>query len=465
MKSYSRILILAAALAASLLVGVATTNAAPTAGSGYLLDSVVLSDSTQSCVAHGAGGVFVGVGPGFTGGAQDVLFVDSAGNERTVLAGLNSIGDCVYDRAANILYVTDNGGEVGTTGDTVFFVPDASVATDVAALGAELVPSGSIPGAASIVLDRLGDVLVANSTGGGSGSVLRISGGVMTEFISGGFDFTAGLAFDGDDLLVAESIEPSFENMISRFDADGNFVEVVLGPSASIGSFDLENVFDGRIAVTGAASGEIALLDTADGTTETLGAGFGFTAGVDYDPLTGRIAALSSTFTGAAEDSSIFELTPVSRGGGRPSTDCIAEYTGATPSPKKPGAARKFAFCRDGAPCDSDGEVNDVCQFPFGVCFDVTDTRLAECTPSTTSSFELLTAKPDGALPTTWLADVAAALPTTEPICVLSDGVSVSLKVNGDKRKRSKAVIKYRAVSTTSQRDKDKVKLVCRPAL
>ena len=102
---------------------------------GYIHSFLTLPDTTQACVASARGGTFVGMGPGFTAAGQSIVFVDGAGAVRTVVSGFNSIGDCAYDAAADVLYITDNGLEAAgaVTGDTIFAVADASAAEGLSA--------------------------------------------------------------------------------------------------------------------------------------------------------------------------------------------------------------------------------------------------------------------------------------------------------------------------------------------
>ena len=59
--------------------------------------------------------------------------------ETVVASDFNSIGDCVYDAASDVLYVLDNALEASgsLTGDTVFAIPAASTAGGLSAVGLE----------------------------------------------------------------------------------------------------------------------------------------------------------------------------------------------------------------------------------------------------------------------------------------------------------------------------------------
>src|SRR5690348_16224651 len=89
--------------------------AATVPATGYLYTRTVLSETTEGCIAHAPGGVYVGVGPTLSfpasGKTRDILFVPDVGTPYVVATDLNSIGDCVFDASANVLYVADSGAE------------------------------------------------------------------------------------------------------------------------------------------------------------------------------------------------------------------------------------------------------------------------------------------------------------------------------------------------------------------
>ncbi|MBC8292109.1 MAG: hypothetical protein H8E45_02975, partial [Proteobacteria bacterium] len=101
------------ALAVGFAVGAGPSSAQVSAQAGYIYDSQLLGDTTQGCVAAAPGGIFVAVGPGFTAGAQKLVFVTPSGAERVVATGFNSISDCVYDSAGDAPFLADNALEMG----------------------------------------------------------------------------------------------------------------------------------------------------------------------------------------------------------------------------------------------------------------------------------------------------------------------------------------------------------------
>ena len=88
----------------------------------------------------------------------------------------------------------------------------------------------------------MGDASVGDAAGGGAGTVIEIGPGASSSTLITGLDFTGGIAVDSaGDIFVAELLNSTFENQISRFDAAGAPVAPTpfTGPSFAIGSFDL----------------------------------------------------------------------------------------------------------------------------------------------------------------------------------------------------------------------------------
>ena len=457
-----------------LLVSSSVSWAQAVEAPGYVYSFVTLADTTQSCVAIGRGGTFAANGPGFTAKAQSIVSVAESGQMRVVASGFNSVSDCAYDARADVLYVTDNSFELAgaLTGDTLFAIPNASVATDLPAVGLEVAVAGSIPSAASVAIAPDGAVYVSDAAGGGSGSVGSVSGGAFVPVVSG-LDFAAGLAFESDSsLFVAETLD-SFATRIVRYGIDGQVLGVLSGPSYAHGSYDLAFGYDGRLLVTGAFNGPVVAIDTATGEADAVADGFTFATSLDVNRFTGRIELVSSSFTGAAEDSRLHRLTPiaklspmgkVSEKAGR---ECLNEIYGIERATDADGNASNAARCRDGAPCDADGVVNDSCTFPFGVCLNVVDPRLPACLSLATDSFELKKVNPENASLAALAATITEALPVEGTQCFFTDGVTVPVRViRKGARKPGKQVVKLKAKSHEPLRrtDVDAVKLVCEPA-
>jgi hypothetical protein len=446
-------------------------DAQVTTAAGYIYAPLLLGDLTQSCVQAGPGATFVGQGPGFTPGGQRIVLVTESGVAHEVASGFNSISDCIYDATTDVLYVTDNSGELegAVTGDTVFAIPAASIAPGATAAGNELAAAGALPFAAGVTLDADGEVYVSSSAGGASGSVDRIDGGAIVAVVPG-LDFASGIAFDANgELLVAESLD-TFETRVTRWSPTGSFLGDVAGPGFDFGSYDLALDAQGRLILTGAYAGDVVTMNPGDGSTLPLVGGLTFTTGVDVDEFTGRISMLSSTFIPTSEDFSIHRLVDKSRligGKGSEKTECTSEIYGAELVPSSPGKKAKRAICVDGEACDADGTANDVCVFPLGVCLNVEDSRFTKCSPSGVAAFRLKKSKPESSE----IADLAAAVAADVPIygerCYFSDGMQVPVNVTGKgKRKTGKGKIKLeiQGAGEKPYTDTDKLKMRCRPA-
>jgi hypothetical protein len=458
--------------AAAAIVGmVGRANAQVTTTPAYIYAPLLLSDLTQSCVQAGPGGTFVGQGPGFAPGGQRVVMVSESGAERVVATGFNSISDCAYDAATDTLYVTDNSGELegAVTGDTVFAVPEASMAPAVTAAGNEFAMAGALPFAAGVAVDSAGDVYVSSSVGGDAGSVARIDEGAIVPIVSG-LDFASGIAFDANgDLLVAESRD-SFETRVTRWSSTGAFLGAVAGPGFDFGSYDLAFDASGNLIVTGAYAGDVVTMNPVDGSTSPLVSGLTFATGVDVDDFTGRVSLLSSTFIPNDEDLSIHRFVDKSRlipGKGSQKHECASEIYGAELVASSPGKKAKRAICVDGEPCDADGVVNDECVFPIGVCLNVADPRLTKCAPEGVTGFTVKKVKPDSVEIAVLEAAVSGDTPMYGERCYFSDGMRVPLKITDKgKRKNGKGKLKLatRGAGKKPATDQDKLKMRCRPA-
>lgn len=443
-----------------------------TAPAGYIYSTQLLGNLTQGCVAAGPGGTFVGIGPSFTANAESIVLAKESGELRLVASGFNSITDCLYDRVADVLYVTDNADNAdfmitspfgAQSGDTVFAIPSASTASGLSAPGLELLPPDSVPFAFSVTMDASGNLFVSDAAGGGAGTVVKIVGSTPSVFVSG-FDFTGGVAINpaNGNLFVAQNL-PTFDNRIDQFDAAGVAVPPVpfAGPSFAFGSYDLAFNSDGRLLVTGAFAGDVKSFNPADGTSTPFVSGLNFATGVTLDPFTHRLQLLSGTFPASDENKSLHRLTPIDQlaaGGGADSKDCLHEAYGLD-------LVDGQADCTDGAACDSDGVVNDACVFPVGFCLNVDDPNLAACDNSSNVTEVAISAKPASAAITAAAAQVSGALPLTGSSCFFSDGYYVPVKIVGaGTKKEGKGKLKIKATAADGRKDSDTLKLVCHPA-
>ncbi len=438
---------------------------------GYIYDRLLLGSETQSCVAVGPGGTFVGVGPGFSANAQAVVLVAESGAARLVAFGFNSIGDCAYDAARDVLYVTDNAdaGELpgALSGDTVFAVPSASTAPARSASGLEVLPPNSVPNAASVAVDAAGNVFVSDAAGSGAGTVMKIDpNGPSASVFASGFDFTSGLALQpgSGDVFVAEATA-SFASRIRRFSPAGVDLGVFAGPSFDFGSYDLAFHIDGRLLATGLFGGDVVALD-ASGSPAPFASGLTFATGVAVNSFTGRVEILSG-FSGTDDDRAVHRFVPVSRlvaGRGRSDRECLHEFYGVELVPPAPGKPPRDAICQDGAPCDADGVANDRCLFPLGFCLNAPDPNLPDCAADTIAAFEARATAAQALVVTETMRRVGAQLPLNGPACFFTDGVPVPVRATAEGKKKGVAAVRVRAATQSGRADRDAVRLVCNPA-
>ena len=317
-----------------------------------------------------------------------------------------------------------------------------------------------MPAVGGIAINSAGDVFAADSTGGGAGTVQRITPSQST--FASPFDYTAGLAFDPSDgtLLVSESTS-SFDSKITRYSAAGAFVSTFAGPNTAFGSYDLAFSHDGFLLATG--SGNIAAFDSV-GNQSTFASGFSFPTGISTSSFTGRVEILDS-FSGTASDSMVHRFTPIAKlvpGGSRAGTECIHELYGLELVATRPDQTPRSAICVDGDACDADGVVNDQCVFPVGFCFKVTDPRFPTC-PNNNVSDVAITSRPTSAGLTALSEQIQATLPITAPSCFFSDGITVAVKTTTRGKRSGSGKVNVRA-ATAAGRDNDTVRLVCQPA-
>ncbi|HYB99180.1 MAG TPA: hypothetical protein VEC57_08575 [Candidatus Limnocylindrales bacterium] len=463
---------------AACLVAFPSISHSTVPASGYVYARTVLSQLTEGCIAEGNGGVFVGVGPAQSfppaAATRSIVFVTEGGQETVVATGLNAIGDCWYDRDADLLFVTDNGGDYAgaTTGDTVFVIDGQAVADTVDEAN-ELLPAGSIPFASSIAPFH-GNLLVTNAAGGGSGSVIELDMSTMPPAMStfaGSFDYTGGVLQYGDHAVVAESHEGAFNNSLHEFDENGTFLQTISGPTYAHGSIDVALLPDGAFAVTG---NDTIVRVPVGGVPSPLvtgldgGSGFAaFGGGISMRAGGQRVSFLASSFTGDDDDKSVHRLIPVASlvpGRGRTDTECMHEFYGVELVSPDPEKEARFAICTDGDACDADGAVDGGCTFPVGLCVNVPDERFEDCESPGISDFELIKSVPAGSAAGLGASALQNQLPNSDPTCVFTDGVRVELRSAGTRA--GKGLVKVRATSsgTPARTDTDLVRLICQPA-
>ncbi len=239
--------VIAAALTAAAIAGRAAPGvAAITPAAGWTAYAIATPATVQGGIVRAGNAILVGQGA-FGAGLQSVVRIDGSG-VTTIATGFNSLGGFALD-ASGTLYVVDNGGELpgAATGDTVFAIPNALTRiTAVPALGAEVAPAGSIPSAQDVALDG-SDLIVSDAAGPGAGRVVRVSGGIVTDLITG-LDYTAGVSVAGSELLVG-NVDGSFVGSLAEYTTAGSFVAMRATGLSGNYAHAVDN--DGNVLITG----------------------------------------------------------------------------------------------------------------------------------------------------------------------------------------------------------------------
>jgi hypothetical protein len=269
--------------------------------------TIPLAATAQGGVVRRGDVLLVGEGD-FGAGMERVVRLDGGG-ETTIATGFNSLGGFDLD-GAGTLYVVDNCAECAgaTTGDTLFAIPDALTRTgSVTAAGHEVVPAGTIPTAADVLLVPSGAALVSDAAGSGAGRVVRVLSGVATDLITG-LDLAGGIALapDGSLRIVNAVLNPDFSTTgeVRRYGTDGTFRGTLVGGLA--GGFGAASEDDGTVLVTGiGAFGASKVVAVApDGSVRDRATGFSFSGDIFFDAARDEALVL---------DSGVQEITAICR--------------------------------------------------------------------------------------------------------------------------------------------------------
>ncbi len=205
--------------AVAVLAAAIPARAAVTAAPGWTAYSIPTPAPVQGGVVQSGDAIIVGQGA-FGAGLQSIVRLD-AGVPTTIATGFNALGGFALD-GTGTLFVVDNGGNLmgAATGDTVFAIPNALTRTTaLPAVGAEVVPAGSIPSAQDVAIDGT-DLIVSDAVGPGAGRVVRVSGGVVSNLITG-LDYTAGVFIDGGTRLIVGNSDAAFVGAIREYTLAG----------------------------------------------------------------------------------------------------------------------------------------------------------------------------------------------------------------------------------------------------
>lgn len=281
MSSWKRLGPISRAVALSALAVVPVRAGAVTTAPGFAAYSIATPGTVQGDVVRAGRSILVGQGT-FGVGTQQIIRLDD-GVATTIATGFNSLGGFALAADGTLYAVDNNGNGMGAlTGDSVFAIRDALTRTTaLPALGAEVVPAGSIPAAADVVID--GKTLIVTDAGGpGAGRVVRVSKGAVTDLITD-LDYAAGVAIDGTRLLVGNSTGSA--GSVSEYTLAGMFV----APVASGLSGSYAHVLDGtgNVLVSGGFRGDFSssnLVAVAPGGGVSERAwGFAFSTGLFQD--------------------------------------------------------------------------------------------------------------------------------------------------------------------------------------
>jgi hypothetical protein len=164
-------------------------------------------------------------------------------------------------------------------------------------------------------------------------------------------------------------------------------------------------------------------------------------------------------------------------GGGNAASDCLVVFDAAV---NTPASNPRDIRCADGEPCDADGVVNGVCEFPISMCanstFDPGDCTLAGVStvtvdhaddngdPKFDPDFQALETRfhsDIGAPPAVNAPDVCFAAPTTIRVAIKGPFSNDRCKKN---KKRIKVTSESSVIMGQVYTDVDKMKLTCDPS-
>jgi len=273
---------------------------AATGAAGWIAGAVPLPAINASDVTVAGSSFVVGLGA-FGAGLESIARVDRDGTATTLVTGLNAIGGIAYDREGDRLLFTDNGltAPPGTavTGDTVYALADPRGATSpVAASTLELAPSGSIGFAQAVLPLAGGDVLIGDAAGLAAGRVVKLSGGNLTNLITG-LDYTAGLGLavtPAGELLVGDVDANTFAGSVDRYSLAGAFLGTLA--SGLSGAYDQDVDRAGNLILTGGFRGDFSSSNvvsiTPGGAISEIGWGFDFSSGLAIDAQSQQVLVL-----------------------------------------------------------------------------------------------------------------------------------------------------------------------------
>lgn len=307
----------ALALGASLLA--APAQALPVAPGHAITQIATPGVATGGVVAHG-GALLVGVGS-FGATQQAVARIDASG--ATILAdGFNALSGFVYDAVNDRLVVGDNAGELpgAETGDTIYGIASPFTRTGpvLRARDLALLPAGTVPGAADVILDPSDPTgrrfLVTDAffpfPGPPNGKLWRLDETLASaSVLQSGLGYAAGVAALGSTLFVGDVDAFTFAGRIATTALPSAASPLAPFVSGLVGQGDLVVASDGSLlaVASGFGVGSFVLrIDPESGALTTVASGFDYASALAEE--NGTIYVIDGGFPGF---SSVFVLTPV----------------------------------------------------------------------------------------------------------------------------------------------------------
>ncbi len=305
------------ALVAALSLAVSTAIAVP---SGYV-QQMIPTEAPPVAMAFDADGLlYVLSGAGFGDNAATMQVFASDGSMETSFPVVGEdaesffVGGMAYDSMGDRLLVTDNAanGQVYAVGKS----------------GGQTTVASDVPAVAGIVVRGGGEILVSTAPGSGNGVVYEVdrTTGAKTPKMPG-LDYGAGLAFDGDDLIVQDSRSTDFRGRLQRvFVASdpaglqfGAPSEILSGMSSSYGIVldadgDIFTTGVGGIFNVGGTPPVESLFYNNGGGTNQFATGIAFFPGTAaFEPFAGSEGGVLAMTTDASfgnEDEFVTLFTP-----------------------------------------------------------------------------------------------------------------------------------------------------------
>lgn len=297
-------------LTLAIALAAASASAVPIAP-GYTVESIDPGGDPYGDVVLVDGHLFVGVG---SFGATEIVRIAPDDTTTVIATGFSSLAGFTYDPVNDRLIVGDNAAGA-TTGDTLYSIPDpvGHAGSPIDAETVELLPAGSTPGIADLVMDPndptgetlfLTDATEAFPPVLGAVYELDLATSTLSSLVGVGTNwFAAGLAASADTLFAGDSQFPPAGRVRTIALPVGGTPDVDFLATTLPGQYDLEIDADGFLLSS--SNTELLRIDPVDGSASAIATGFTFAGGVGTGP-DGEIYVIDSGFPSA-----LFRLTPI----------------------------------------------------------------------------------------------------------------------------------------------------------